>query len=300
VGRSLVPSRRFFAYAAIYLFWGASFLAIREIVEVTPPFLAAGFRFTAAGLILLALSVAQRVPWPSGRELRSAAMLGLVFFSVNYACVFWAEQRVASGYAAVVSSTQPVWIFAGEWLWLRAVRPTGAGLIGMALGMAGVVLLVLPSVGDGSLTAGLAVLFGAFCWCFGTLWSRRLTVPKSRYTNAGLQMFLGGAVLLAASALADEMKHLPDVLAHWNLRLSLDMAYLVVAASILAFLAFIWLIDHEPASRVSSYAYVNPLIAVALGAMVGGERLAPVQLAGAACVLSGVVITLRSRRVSGG
>jgi drug/metabolite transporter (DMT)-like permease len=223
-------------------------------------------------------------------------MLGLVFFAVNYACVFWAEQRVASGYAAIVSSTLPVWIFAGEWLWLRAVRPTGAGLIGMALGMAGVILLVLPSVRDGSLTAGLVLLFGAFCWSFGTLWSRRLTVPKSRYSNAGLQMFLGGIVLLAVSTLVGEMKQLPDVLAHWNLRLSLDMAYLVIAASILAFLAFIWLIDHEPASRVSSYAYVNPLIAVALGALVGGERLAPVQLAGAACVLSGVVITLRSRR----
>jgi drug/metabolite transporter (DMT)-like permease len=278
------------------LFWGASFLAIREIVQVAPPFLAAGFRFTAAGLILMALSLVQRAPWPSGRELRSAVMLGLVFFAVNYACVFWAEQRVASGYAAIVSSTLPVWVFAGEWLWLRAVRPTGAGLVGMALGMAGVILLVLPSVRDGSLTAGLVLLFGAFCWSFGTLWSRRLTVPKSRYSNAGLQMFLGGVVLLAGSALVGEMKQLPDVLAHWNVRLSLDMAYLVVAASILAFLAFIWLIDHEPASRVSSYAYVNPLIAVALGAMVGGERLAPVQLAGAACVLSGVAVTLRSRR----
>ena len=296
MGRSLVPSRRFFAYAAIYLFWGASFLAIREIVQVTPPFLAAGFRFTAAGLILLALSLAQRAPWPSGLEVRAAAMLGLIFFALTYACVFWAEQRVASGYAAIVSSTQPVWIFAGEWLWLRAVRPTAAGLIGMALGMAGVVLLVLPGARDGSLTPGAVLLFGAFCWSFGTLWSRRLTVPKSRYSNAGLQMFLGGIVLLAVSALVGEMKQLPDVLSRWNLRLSLDMAYLVVAASILAFLAFIWLIDHEPASRVSSYAYVNPLIAVALGAMVGGERLAPVQLAGAACVLSGVVITLRSRR----
>jgi drug/metabolite transporter (DMT)-like permease len=108
-------------------------------------------------------------------------------------------------------------------------------------------------------------------------------------------MFLGGIVLLAVSTLVGEIKQLPEVLAQWNVRLSLDMAYLVVAASILAFLAFIWLIDHEPASRVSSYAYVNPLIAVALGAMVGGERLAPVQLAGAACILSGVVITLRSR-----
>lgn len=295
MGRALRRSRRLFAYAAVFLFWGASFLAVREIVFVAPPFLAAGFRFTAAGLILIPIGLAQRAPRPSGRELRSVVWLGLVFFAVNYACVFWAEQRVASGYAAIVSSTLPVWIFAGEWLWLRAVRPTGAALAGMAFGIAGVVLLVLPGVRDGSLTGGLVLLFGAFCWSFGTLWSRRLAVPKSRYLNAGLQMLAGGIVLSALSAATGEMKQLPSVLAHWNLRLSFDMAYLIVAASILAFLAFIWLIDHEPASRVSSYAYVNPLIAVALGALVAGERLAPVQLAGAVSILLGVVITLRAR-----
>jgi len=133
------------------------------------------------------------------------------------------------------------------------------------------------------------------CWTFGTLWSRRLSVPKSRYANAGLQMFTGGVVLLLLSGAAGEMKGLPEVMSHWTIRLTLDMAYLVIAASILAFLAFIWLIDHEPAGRVSSYAYVNPLIAVTLGAVVAGERLAPVQLAGAALVLTGVIVTLRAR-----
>jgi drug/metabolite transporter (DMT)-like permease len=295
VGRPVNPRLRILAYAAVYLFWGASFLAIREIVLVAPPFLAAAVRFTSAGLMLLALALANRAPLPSWREGRSSLALGVIFFAINYACVFWAEQRIASGYAAVVSSTTPVWVFAGEWLWLDAVTPTRSGIVGMILGIAGVAVLVLPGASGRALAAPLIMVFGVLCWTFATLWSRRLTVPKSRYMNAGLQMFTGGALLFALSAGASEMSRVPQVLARWDLRLSLDMAYLVIAASILAFLAFVWLIEHEPATRVSSYAYVNPLIAVALGAIVAGERLAPAQWAGAGLVLSGVVITLRAR-----
>jgi drug/metabolite transporter (DMT)-like permease len=295
VGRPVNPRLRVLAYAAVYLFWGASFLAIREIVLVAPPFLAAAVRFTSAGLILLAFALANRAPLPSWSESRSSFALGVIFFAINYACVFWAEQRIASGYAAVVSSTTPVWLFAGEWFWLGAVRPTRPAILGMFLGIVGVTLLVLPGASGRALVAPLVMVVGVLCWTFATLWSRRLIVPKSRYMNAGLQMFTGGALLFALSSGAGEMSRLTQVLSRWDLRLSLDMAYLVVAASILAFLAFVWLIEHEPASRVSSYAYVNPLIAVALGAIVAGERLAPAQWAGAGLVLSGVVITLRAR-----
>jgi drug/metabolite transporter (DMT)-like permease len=233
---------------------------------------------------------------PVAREIRSTALLGVLMFGVNYACLFWAEQRVASGYAAIISSTVPVWVFAGEWLWLRTVRPGAAAIMGMLLGVAGVALLVLPG-GQGEWTwAALALLTGALCWAGGTLGSRRMPMPKSRHLSAGLQMALGGAFLLLLSAASGEWVRLTDLLPHWTLRLILDMAYLIFAASIAAFLAFVWLIDREPASRVSSYAYVNPLIAVVLGAIVAGERLAAVQLAGAALVLSGVIITLRAKR----
>jgi drug/metabolite transporter (DMT)-like permease len=121
-------------------------------------------------------------------------------------------------------------------------------------------------------------------------------MPRSRHISAGLQMFWGGVFLLIFSAVAGELTSVPAAVSHWTLRLTLDMAYLIAAASIAAFLAYVWLIDHEPASRVSSYAYVNPLIAVILGAAVAGERLAPVQFAGAAVVLTGVAVTLRARR----
>lgn len=283
------------AYAAIFLFWGASFLAIREIVQVAPPFLSAGFRFIVSGLILIAAAGVQRAPMPSLRELQSVTWLGLIFFALDYSCVFWAEQRVASGYAAIVSATIPVWVFAGEWFWLRSIKPTRAAFAGLMFGVSGVVLLVLPSTGPGGRVAELALFIGALGWTLGTLLSRRLTVPKSRFLSAGLQMFIGGVVLFLMAGVAGEFGGIQRVAGAWTWRLSLDMAYLVIAASILAFLAYTWLISREPASRVSSYAYVNPLIAVTLGAAVAGERLAAEQFIGGALVLIGVVFTLRAR-----
>jgi len=299
VGRALEPAQprgaRVLAYAAVFLLWGGSFLAVREIVLVAPPFLAAGFRFTIAGFVLLLWGALTGATKPAAAEIRSTAFLGLVMFAVNYACLFWAEQRVASGYAAIISATVPVWVFAGEWLWLRSIRPNGAALTGMALGIAGVALLVLPgSQGEWTLGA-LALLVGALCWAGGTLWSRRHPMPKSRHVSAGLQMAFGGVFLCGLAGAAGEFAELPRIAAVWTPRLTFDMAYLIGAASIAAFLAYVWLIDHEPASRVSSYAYVNPLIAVLVGAVVAGERLAGIQFAGAALVLLGVVFTLRAR-----
>lgn len=286
---------RFLAYAAVYILWGGSFLAVREIVLVAPPFLSAAFRFSIAGLVLLLWSRVIGAPLPSRREVGSTALLGMVMFCINYACLFWAEQRVDSGYAAIISSTVPVWIFAGEWLWLRAIRPNKGAIAGMLLGVSGVGLLVLPgSKGEWTLGA-LALLLGALCWAGGTLTSRRLPMPKSRHASAGLQMSFGGAFLFVLAAVTGEAGQLPSIFGAWSLRLSLDMLYLIFAASIATFLAYVWLIDHEPASRVSSHAYVNPLIAVILGAVVAGERLAPVQFAGGALVLVGVLVTLRSR-----
>lgn len=281
------------------MLWGASFLAIREVVAVAPPFFSAGFRFLTAGLILLGWSGALGDRFPSLRELRSTALLGLVMFAINYACLFWAEQRVASGYAAIIAATIPVWVFAGEWLWLRTILPNRASLVGMALGVTGVVLLVLPDENQiGWTNSAFALLIGTLCWAGGTLWSRKLPLPRSRHASAGMQMGAGGVFLLLFSAVMGEYGRLPSTMAQWNSRLTFDMVYLIAAASIAAFFAFVWLIDHEPASRVSTHAYVNPLIAVALGAWIAGERLNAVQLGGAVMVLGGVVATLRGKRLS--
>ena len=288
--------RRVVAYGAIYGFWGASFLAIREIVAVAPPFLSAGVRFTLAGLILflwMRFRGDSRATW---RQWRSCAALGLIMFSINYACLFWAEQRVASGYAAIISATIPVWIFIGEWLILRAVKPTASSVGGILAGIAGISLLVLPGSDAGKIEpAAFALLLGALCWASGALWSRRLDIPKSPVEGAALQMGLGGVMLLGFSTAIGEPARLAPVFAVWTWRLSADMTYLVLCASIAAFTAFLYLMNRDPASRVASSSYVNPLVAVIIGAAVGGERLKPLQMAGAALVICGVFFTLRGK-----
>ncbi|GGH07053.1 EamA family transporter [Silvibacterium dinghuense] len=295
--------RRLLAYAAIYFLWGGSFLGIREVVAVVPPFFAAAFRFFTAGVLLLGFALVtsrkDRAAGPfalSGREWRSVALLGLVLFVGDYACLFWAEQRIASGIASVIAATIPVWIFAGEVWLLRTQRLAAWPLAGIVLGFAGVVTLTWESTRGralGSLVGMLVAVAGCLCWSLGTLLSRKLQLPASRVVSAGWQMAMGGAMLFALSAATGEWGHLPHAV---GMRVVVAMAYLIGAASIVAFTAYVWLLGHEPMGRVASYAYVNPVVALALGATLAGERLAAVQIAGSALVVLGVFATLRGRR----
>jgi drug/metabolite transporter (DMT)-like permease len=293
-----MPARKLLAYAAIYILWSGSFLAIREIVAVLPPFFSAGFRFTLAGAILLVwVHLRNRTP-PSMRQFLSAAALGFVMFTCLYAGLFWAETRIASGIAAVVSAMIPVWIFAGELFVLRTQRPTALAIGGIVLGFGGVVLLTLHSsagAAHSSTVAVLATLAGTVCWSAGTLWSRYLTLPTPQKANAGWQMFLGGLLLLILSAASGELHRMPAPTVLFSTRVVVSMAYLIIAASIVSYTAYVWLIAHDSPTRVSSYAYVNPVFALILGATLAGERLTLLQMAGAALVVAGVFATLRGR-----
>lgn len=224
-------------------------------------------------------------------------MLGVVMFSINYGLLFWGERIVPSGYAALFAATVPFWVFLGEWLWLGTQKPTGRAFLAVGVGIVGVTLLVLPHGESANWTLpAIGQLVGAFCWALGTIWSRRLPMPQSRHASAGLQMFIGGVGLLAFSAAVGEISQAPAVLSRWNVRLTVDLAYLIACASIAAFFAYVWLIEHEPASRVATNTFVNPLIAVALGASIAGERFAAIQIAGAALILASVVLTHTVRR----
>ncbi|MFY9747624.1 MAG: EamA family transporter [Acidobacteriaceae bacterium] len=294
--------RKLLAYAAIYFLWSGSFLAIRILVAGShpiPPFFAAAFRFTLAGLILLIWS---RLTGPihiDRRQLLSAAALGLIMFTFDYAGLFWAETRVASGLAAVVLALIPVWVCAGEIFVLRTLRATALSLGGIALGFGGVIVLSLRSSSNSAPTSALAMaamIAATLSWSFGTLWSRRLTLPRPHQANAGLQMLFGGLYLFILSASAGEFRHLPPAAILLSPRVLVSMAYLIVAASILAYTAYVWLIAHDSPTRVSSYAYVNPVFALILGATLAGERLTSLQIAGAALVLVGVVATLMGKQ----
>lgn len=292
--------RKLLAYGAIYILWGGTFLAIREIVLVSavPPFFAAGCRFVLAGFILLAWARLLTPIHVDRRELLSALLLGLLMFTLDYACLFWAETRVASGLAAVVCAMIPVWIFAGEFLILRTQRATLLSVTGLVLGFIGVALLSLRSSGPGhtSTLAVLVLLGGTLSWSIGTLWSRHLPLPRPQHANAGLQMLIGGFFLLVLAAATGELHRLPSGGILLSPRVLGSLAYLVVAGSMCGFSAYLWLITHDSPSRVASYAYVNPVFALFLGATFAGERLTPLQIAGAVLVIAGVFATLMGKR----
>jgi len=293
-----MPVRKLIAYAAIYILWGGTFLAIREIVRTAavPPFFAAGCRIFLAGLILFCWSRFTTPLRITGRQVLSAVLLGLIMFTGDYASLFWAETRVASGLTAVVFAMIPVWIFAGE-LVLRTRRATAFSTGGLVLGFAGVVLLSLGASGPTrtSTLAVLVMLGGTLCWSIGTLWSRHLPLARPQHAGTGLQMLAGGFFLLILSAGAGEFHRVPPAAVLLSPRVLVSFAYLIVAGSIISYSAYVWLISHDSPTRVASYAYVNPVIALLLGAVVAGERLTPRELAGAVLVLAGVFATLTGR-----
>jgi drug/metabolite transporter (DMT)-like permease len=297
-----MTARRILAYGAIYFLWGGSYLAIRQIVAVCPPFFAAGFRFLVAGLILLAYGRFQRLPMPTARQWMTSALLGLLMFGGNYACLFWSEKYLPSGLAAVLASLIPVWVFLAEWLIARSTPPTFKAVSGILLGVAGVVLIAMPSgamssrvLQTGVTKAALVVVLGTLFWSGGTVATRSLDLPKQPVMSAGMQMAWGGCSLLLLSGVAREFPGPEQISRFWDWGFALSMGYLIVAASIVAFTAYVWLIDREPSSRVASYAYVNPVVALVIGVLYGHERPTPIEYAGALLVLAGVVATLAAK-----
>ena len=287
---------RLFAYAAIYFLWGASFLAIREIVATVPPLLAAGFRFLTAGLILFLWSATAGAPLPTLRQWRSALLLGIGMFAFNYGPLFWAEQRVASGIAAIVSALIPVWIAAFEWIRSRSRTPVPL-IVGTVSGLGGVAALSLtPGHVSGriELLPLAALLFGTVAWAVGSIWSQRLPLPSSKPMAASVQMLLGGVALTLVSITLGDLRHFS--LSTVDRRVVFSMVYLVLGASIVAFTAYIWLLGHDLPTRVASYAYVNPVIAVLLGWRLGGEKLSIQVIVGMILVLVGVIAVLRPKR----
>jgi drug/metabolite transporter (DMT)-like permease len=292
--------RKLLAYSAIYFLWGAAFLAIRQVVAVTPPFFAAAFRFLCAGAILYAYSCAKGMPQPTRRQLMSTAGLGLLMFAGDYGCLFWAEKVVPSGLAAVIAATIPVWVLLGEWLFGGSQRPAKKALAGVVLGISGVILLMLPAGlhAGGFRVSTLVLLLGALFWAGGTVASRHLDLPRQLSMSAALQMTWGGGVLLLLSAATVEFHSLPGLAPRWDWHLAFAMVYLIVFASIVAFTAYVWLIARDPTTRVASYAYVNPLVALLLGWLIAQERPTPLQYVGAALVLAGVASTIAGKRVA--
>jgi drug/metabolite transporter (DMT)-like permease len=287
---------RLLAYGAIYIFWGGSFLAIRDMVAITPPFFSAAIRFLLAGVALYAFSRWRGKGRASRRALLNSLLIGVLLFTSSYGCLFWAETRIASGTAAILAATIPIWILMGEVGVLHSQRLTAAIIGATVLGIAGVCLVTRSTGFEHSMLSGVLVeLFGAMVFSFATLWSRALVLPDDQAQRAGLQMALGSIGLFVVSGIAGELPRIPAAFAAWHWHTAISFIYLVTCASILAFTSYTWLIHHEPPTRVASYAYVNPLIALIVGVTLGGETISALQMAGAAMIILGVVGTLLSK-----
>ena len=281
----------------VYLVWGSTYLAIKVAVRTLPPLLSAGARFLAAAailaLVLAALRTSLRVP---ARQAVAAAGLGVLLLTCGVGVVHLAETRIDSSVAAMIAGSVPLQVIA-----LRALggdRVRRKTRVAAAVGLGGLALIVVPGgTGDGATAVGLALMVGAsVAWSTGSFLSRRARIPQDPFVATTYEMAGGGAVLLAVSAAAGEWGDLdggalaPGPLAAW--------AYLVVAGSLVGFSAYAWLLRHAPISQVVTHQYVNPLVAVALGALALGERLDWATLAGAVVVVGAVFATVRNERAA--
>ncbi len=283
------------AFFAIYVLWGTTFLAIRIAVQEVPPLFAAGCRFFVAGVLLYGFMRVKGQPRPQAKQWRSLAVMGLLMFVVEYGALFWAEKYVPSGVTSVLEATIPLITIVLEMVVFRQ-QPLQWPLLGATLlGFCGVGVLLLPSGGQHfGLLPFLAIFGGAVSWSLGSVLNRSLELPESRAVTAGGAMMLGGGTLLALSALLGEMHPLP----HVSLRGGLAILYLIVFGSLLGFTAFVWLLARMPATRVASHAYVNPIVAVALGYFVAGEIITVRMSIGAAIVIVSVFLILRKNKAA--
>jgi drug/metabolite transporter (DMT)-like permease len=292
--------KRTVAFAAIYLLWGGSYLAIRGVVEVIPPFFAAGVRYTLGGLILASFCVCfGSQPLPNRRQTLNAVASGIALLAFGYGVVFWAETRLTSWVVAVLVSTLFLWTYLGECIVLRLNRLRGKILLPLLLGLCGMPLLLRATLKHGqakSLVAAIAVLAGACLFATTTLAIKRIEMPRSHVQTAALQLVSSGITLLFVSSLLGELSRLPAARLMFSPRPAFGMAYLVVASSVIAFTAFHWLLMHESASLVATAAYVNPMVAMLLGLLVVHERWSRLQLLGAAVVLVSIVVVWRAQR----
>jgi drug/metabolite transporter (DMT)-like permease len=291
--RTGIDLRVVLAFLAIYVLWGTTFLAIRVAVHEIPPLFAAGTRMFLAGLILSVWLWVRGATRPTALEWRNLALLGLLLFVVDYGPLFWAEKYVPSGIAAVLAATVPLMTIAFEMLVFRMQEFRWSLVGAVVLGFFGVGVLLLPDPRQPlAIIPCIAILLGTVGWCLGTVLSRKLTLPKSRPVTSGGAMVIGGAVLLLLSGCFGEMHPWP----HISLRAAGALAYLIFMGSLLAFTAYVWLLGRMPASKVSSYAYVNPVVAVALGYFIAGEAITAHVIAGAVLVLVSVFLILRCNR----
>jgi len=280
------------AFAIIYFVWGSTFLAIRVGVREVPPFLLAAMRFLVAGLALYGWVIARGESPPTVRQWASVSLLAILIFVLDYGLLFWAEQRVPSGIAAVMLATIPAFMALSEIVFLRTQRLTFRLALALLIGLGGVGVLMSRSLNFGGVpidsVGAMALIFASMSWSVASTLARKLPLPPSKVMSSGAQMLAGGIFLAIAAAARGEFRSFHP----WTVSREawLSLLYLIVAGSIIGFTAYVWLLHHESPTRVGTYAYVNPVVAVLVGYFLGGESLGLRTILGTLCVLISVVV----------
>ncbi len=286
---------------AVYLIWGSTYLAIRYAVAGAPPFVAMGARFLVAGGLLYVVLRLRRVPRPTFAQWRAGAIIGVLLLLCGNGMVAWAEaQGVASSLAALLVSMTPIWMALIDWLRPHGHRPPWGVVAGLLLGFGGVALLVGPNVmrdlhANHPSWALLIVPFGALAWALGSIYARGAPVPASSLMGTSIEMICGGVALALVALVTGEVGQINAHL--FTFSSTSALIYLIIFGSLVGYSAYTWLLQKTPLALVSTYAYVNPVVAVFLGWAIASETLTPLTLVAAATIIVSVCIitTFRGR-----
>ena len=288
------------ALLAVYIVWGSTYLAIRFAVETIPPFLMAGTRFLVSGLILYIWRRLAGDPNPTPRQWRSALIIGLLLLLGGNGILGWAEQYVQSGIAALMIASVPLWIVLIDTFRPASLKPDWKIMLGLLVGFGGLVLLVVSSSGI-STSTGMnplhigALLLAALSWSFGSIFSRDTNMPKSSLMGTGIEMLGGSAGLFLVGTFTGEWQMVN--FAAITLQSVLGLVYLITCGSLIGFVAFNWLLRNAPTSLVTTYAYVNPVVAIFMGAWLGNELINGRVIFAALIIVGSVFVINLSKQV---
>lgn len=264
------------ALLAVYVFWGGTYLAIRFAVQTIPPFLMAGVRFLVAGVLLYGVARYTGATAPTREQWKGAGLVGVLLLAGGNGCVVFAAKMVPSGLVALLVATSSLWMVLMNWLWLKAAKPSGMVWAGVVLGLVGIGVLAGGEnaiLGESVVSPlGAAILtIGAISWAVGSIYTRKATLPDSASLATAMEMLVGGATLVLIGLIGGEWSRFDP--SGVTAKSVLSFLYLVVFGSLVGFSAYVWVLQNASPVLVSTYAYVNPVVAVLLGAVLGGESL---------------------------
>jgi drug/metabolite transporter (DMT)-like permease len=294
-------SRVIVAFVAVYIVWGSTYLAIRYAVATIPPFIMVGMRFFVSGIVLYAWSRWRGEPKPTRPEWRAAFVTGVLLLCLGNGAVAWAEQRVPSGLAALLVAIVPLWMVVVDWLRPHGDQPRASVIAGVVVGIIGLIVLIGPRTligqGDVDQLAAIVLVVASLAWAAGSVYNRYGARPTSAVMSTGLQMITGSAVLLLFGIFDGEPAALQ--LSHISFASWMGWLYLVTFGSLIGFTAYVYLLRAVSPAKASTYAYVNPVVAVFLGWAIAGEPVTTRTLAAAAIILAGVaMITISQNKAA--